>query len=56
MLFAGFASELDVVTVAVFVTAPVLIGNVTVSAMVADPPLAIVPSEHVTVVVPLHDP
>jgi hypothetical protein len=55
-LFAGFPSGLDVVTVAVFDTGPGVDGRVTASAIVADPPFAIVPSEHVTVVVALQLP
>ena len=56
LLFAGFGSELLVVTVALSVTGLGTAGNVTVRAMVADPPFAIVPSVHVMVVVPLHVP
>ena len=55
-LFVAFASLLEVVTVAVFDTGPGVEGKVTVSAIVADPPFAMVPSEHVTVLVPLHVP
>lgn len=56
LLFAGFPSELEVVTVAVFVTGPGVDGKVNVSAIVADPPFVNVPIEHVTVVVPLQVP
>ena len=56
VLFAGFVSVFDEVTAAVFDTTPVVEGSVTVSAIVAIPPLAIVPSEQVTVEVPLQLP
>jgi hypothetical protein len=55
-LFAGFVSVFEDVTVAVFDTGPVVDGSVRVSAIVAAPPLLIVPSEQVTVVVPLQLP
>jgi len=55
-LFAGFVSVFDEDTVAVFDTGPGVDGRVTTSEIVAEPPLLIVPREHVTVVVPLQLP
>lgn len=56
LLFAGFVSVFDELTVAVFDTLPGVDGKVTTSETVAVPPLAIVPSEQVTVDVPLQLP
>src|SRR5512144_2697016 len=50
--FAGFASDVVDVTVAVFETGPAIAGNDSTRVTVAEPPLTIVPSVHVTVVVP----
>ena len=55
-LFARFVSVFVVVTVAVFETVPSIGGSVTMRAMAALALGASVPSEHVTVVVPLHVP
>src|SRR5258708_23279264 len=55
-LLPAFGSGLVVITLAVFVTGPGVDGSVTVSAIDAEPALAIVPSEQVTVVVPLQLP
>jgi hypothetical protein len=54
-LFAGFASTFALVTDAVFETDPSVEGS-NVSEIVADDPLAIVPSAQVTVNEPLHVP
>src|SRR6266550_4242911 len=54
-LLAGFGSELLLLTVAVFVAGPTVAAFVTI-VIVAVAPEAIVPSEQVTVVVPLHVP
>src|SRR6185295_5688353 len=55
-LLPAFGSGLVVDTTAVFTTGPGVDGSVTVSAIDAEPALAIVPSEQVTVVVPLQLP
>ena len=55
-LFAGFVSVFDDVTVAVFDTFPVVDGSVRTSAIVAVPPLAIVPREQETVAPPVQVP
>ena len=55
VLFAGFASELLLLIVAVFDDAPSDAVRATM-VIVALPPTARVPSEQVTVLVPLHVP
>jgi hypothetical protein len=56
VLLAGFGSGVVAVTVAVLVIGPGVDGRLTVRAMVALPLPLIVPSEQVTVDVPLHEP
>ena len=56
LLFVAFVSGVDEATDAVFETEPAVAGSVTTSEIVAAAPLAIVPSAHVTVDVPLQLP
>src|SRR5579872_982024 len=56
LLFATFESGVVALTEAVFETGPAVDGSVSFSVMVAVPPLAIVPIEHVTGVAPLQLP
>ena len=56
LLFAGFASGFDVVTMAVLERDPGVEGNVSTSETVAEAPLVSVPREQVMVDVPLQLP
>src|ERR1700741_5146967 len=56
LLFAGFVSVFAEMRAAVFDTTPGVEGSVTTSEIDPAPPLAIVPSEQVTVVVPVQLP
>lgn len=56
VLFVMTGSTFALVTVAVFATGPVVGGRVTIREIVAVPAFATVPSEQVTVVVPLQVP
>jgi hypothetical protein len=56
LLFAGFASGFDAVTITVLERDPGVAGNVSTSVTVAEVPLASVPREQVMVDVPLQLP
>jgi hypothetical protein len=55
VLLARFESRVSVATVAVLTTVPDVLGLLTTSAMVAEPPAARVPREQPTVLVPEQD-
>ena len=56
LLLAGFGSGVAAVTFALLLTGPNSSPVVTPRLIVADAPVASVPSVQITVVVPLHDP